>query len=78
MRKFNFSEWSIRPRKINLNVDNIPFVESVWRINSKSNTCKFGVRLRGLLNITWHDGYRIDGKGNKCTPESAGFGKVDN
>lgn len=47
-------------------------------MNSKSNTYNFGVRLGGLFNITWHDGYGVDGKGNKCTPESAGFGITDN
>ena len=37
------------------------------------------MRLGGLFNITWNDhSYGVDGKGNKCTPESAGFGLVDN
>jgi hypothetical protein len=66
------------PGKLILNVDNIPFVPSVWRINSKSNSQNFGVRLGGLFKITWHDGFGVDGRGNKCTPESAGFGLADN
>ena len=37
------------------------------------------MRLGGLFNITWdYHSYGVDGKGNKCTPESAGFGLVDN
>ena len=67
------------PGKLILNVESIPFVPSIWRINSKSNKYNFGVRLGGLFNITWNaNDYGVDGKGNKCTPESAGFGIVDN
>ena len=65
------------PGKLVLNVDNMPFIPSVWRINAKSNNSNFGVRLGGQFNIIWNDGYGVDGKGNKCTPEGAGFGMTD-
>jgi hypothetical protein len=35
------------PGKLVLNVDNMPFIPSVWRINTKSTTSDFGVRLGG-------------------------------
>ena len=61
------------PGKLILNIDNIPFYPQEWRINSKSTTHNFGVRLGGQFHI-FRGEYRVDGKGNKCSAEAAGFG----
>ncbi len=67
------------PGKLILNVDGIPFINNIWRINSKSNSCNFSIRLGGMFNVEWgQEGYGNDAKGNKCSAESAGFGISDN
>ena len=68
---------AIDPGKLILNVDNIPFVPQVWRLNTKSSTHKFRLRLGGLFTSYWNDAYGVDGNGNKFSPEGAGFGITD-
>ncbi len=65
------------PGKLILNVDGIPFHKNIWRINSKSETHSFPIRLGGMFVITWSCAGK-DIKGNNCTSESAGFGISDN